>query len=86
MEDFVDFLQLRDEDMRPIREAAKLSERPSMTCGTIRRTPHMTDHEFGDVVLIPFPFTDQTTAKKRYAVIVSSTTNIAAVPISCSWP
>lgn len=33
----------------------------------------MTDYEFGDVVLIPFPFTDQTTAKKRPAVVVSAT-------------
>ncbi len=32
----------------------------------------MTGYEFGDVVLIPFPFTDQTTAKKRPAVVVSS--------------
>ncbi len=30
--------------------------------------------EFGDVVLVPFPFTDQTTKKKRPAVIVSSDT------------
>lgn len=27
---------------------------------------------FGDVVLVPFPFTDQTAAKRRPAVIVSS--------------
>ena len=27
---------------------------------------------FGDVVLVPFPFTDQTGAKKRSAVVVSS--------------
>ena len=33
----------------------------------------MTDYEFGDIVLIPFPFTDQTTAKRRPAVMVSST-------------
>ena len=26
---------------------------------------------FGDVVLVPFPFTDQTGAKKRPAVVVS---------------
>jgi mRNA interferase MazF len=32
----------------------------------------MTGYEFGDIVLIPFPFTDQTTTKKRPAVIVSS--------------
>ena len=29
-------------------------------------------HTFGDVVLVPFPFTDQSGAKKRPAVIVSS--------------
>lgn len=28
-------------------------------------------HAFGDVVLVPFPFTDQSGAKKRPAVIVS---------------
>ncbi len=32
----------------------------------------MTHYEFGDVILVPFPFTDQTTTKKRPAVIVSS--------------
>lgn len=29
-------------------------------------------HSFGDVVLVPFPFTDQSGVKKRPAVIVSS--------------
>ena len=29
-------------------------------------------HSFGDVVLVPFPFTDQLGAKKRPAVIISS--------------
>ena len=33
----------------------------------------MTDYDFGDVILIPFPFTDQTTTKRRPAVVVSST-------------
>jgi mRNA interferase MazF len=27
---------------------------------------------FGDVVLVPFPFTDQTASKKRSAVVVSA--------------
>ncbi len=29
-------------------------------------------HSFGDVVLVPFPFTDQSGTKKRPAVIVSN--------------
>jgi mRNA interferase MazF len=32
----------------------------------------MTAYSFGDVVLVPFPFTDQTGGKKRPAVVVSS--------------
>jgi mRNA interferase MazF len=32
----------------------------------------MTIFKFGDIVLVPFPFTDQTTVKKRPAVVVSS--------------
>jgi mRNA interferase MazF len=29
-------------------------------------------YHFGDVIVVPFPFTDQTTTKKRPAVVVSS--------------
>ncbi len=34
----------------------------------------MTTYNFGDILLVPFPFTDQTSLKKRPAVIVSSDT------------
>ncbi len=32
----------------------------------------MTTYKFGDVVLVPFPFTNQSTTKKRPAIIISS--------------
>ena len=32
----------------------------------------MTAYSFGNIVLVPFPFTDQTTVKKRPAVVASS--------------
>jgi len=34
--------------------------------------PNTTSYSFGDVILVPFPFTDQTATKKRPSVVVSS--------------
>ena len=34
--------------------------------------PNTTAYSFGDVVLVPFPFTDHTASKKRPAVVVSA--------------
>ena len=34
--------------------------------------PNTTAYSFGDLVLVPFPFTDQTGIKKRPAIVVSS--------------
>ena len=36
--------------------------------------PPMTHYNFGDVVLVPFPFSNQQSSKKRPAVVVSSHT------------
>jgi mRNA interferase MazF len=46
----------------------KLSEK----FGIILKILSMTIYNFGDVVLVPFPFTDQTSSKNRPAVVVSS--------------
>ncbi|MCP9493236.1 MAG: hypothetical protein MSG64_02150 [Pyrinomonadaceae bacterium MAG19_C2-C3] len=46
--------------------------------------PPTTVYNFGDVVLVPFPFTDQSGAKKRPAAVVSSFAyNNARVPTLC---
>ena len=45
-----------------------LSERYGITL----KIPSMINYNLGDVVLVPFPFTDQTEAKKRPAIVVSS--------------
>ncbi len=34
--------------------------------------PSMTAYNFGDVILVPFPFSDQSQARQRPAVVVSS--------------
>lgn len=40
----------------------------------------MTGYEFGDLVLVPFPFTDQSAVKRRPAVVISSSAYHQARP------
>jgi len=40
--------------------------------------PPTTAYSFGDIVLVPFPFTDQSGTKKRPAIIISSSAYNAA--------
>jgi mRNA interferase MazF len=42
--------------------------------------PSTTGYSFGDVVLVPFPFTDQSAVKKRPAVVISSSSYHRARP------
>ena len=42
--------------------------------------PPTTGYSFGDVVLVPFPFTDQSAVKKRPAVVISSSAYHRAGP------
>lgn len=46
--------------------------RLTTACEAALPQPIATSFAFGDVVLVPFPFTDQSGSKKRPAVVVSS--------------
>lgn len=36
--------------------------------------------DYGDIILVPFPFTDQSTSKKRPAIVISSAAYISERP------
>jgi hypothetical protein len=70
VEDFIDFLRQREGDRGLTQAANKM--RPSKSSGAILRMPHTTGYIFGDVILIPFPFIDQSASKNIPAGVVSS--------------
>jgi hypothetical protein len=66
IEDFVDFIRLREQE-RALTRAAAAASAPA-----IPKTTSTMPFDFGDVVLVPFPFTSQRASKKRPAVVVSN--------------
>src|SRR5690606_27693866 len=71
IEDFVDFIAARERDMALTRAAASTSAPAFSEVWDDPETTSTTRFEFGDVVLVPFPFTEQSASKKRPAVVVS---------------
>jgi len=44
----------------------------------------MTSYKFGDIILMPFPFIDQTSTKKQPAVVISKQLPLPHSPIAFS--
>lgn len=57
---------------RRLARSRSAPRRRSRRSGTIPTTRSMTRFDFGDVVLVAFPFSDRRTTKKRPAVVLSS--------------
>ncbi|HEX8483777.1 hypothetical protein [Sphingomonas sp.] len=80
MEDFVDFLGHRDREIseKALRRAAMTASEASFAAvGNDQRTTFTMPSEaddvgFGDVVLVPFSFTDQSGTKRRPAVVIGT--------------
>ena len=70
--DFIQFLEMKREKIF-LQKPLKNCQPPHLKrFGTIKRMLSMTVYKRGDVVLVPFPFSNQTDVKRRPAVIISS--------------
>jgi hypothetical protein len=63
VESFVEFLRLRGGDRSLMRASPRLAIPNLKLCGRIRKSTFMTHFSFGDIVLVWFPFTNQTSYK-----------------------
>jgi hypothetical protein len=65
VEDFIDFLRTREADRQLTRAGTRLAEASFRAVWDNPTMPTTTAYEFGDVVLVPFPFTDQSGSSPR---------------------
>ena len=72
IEDFVDFIRLREQERALTRAAAAASVPAFAAIWSNPQTTSTMPFEFGNVVLVPFPFTSQRASKNGPAVVVSN--------------
>ena len=85
VEDFIDFLHARQESRRLVNESLQLSEAAFQQVWNNQTTPTMIGCEFGEIILVPFPFTDQSTSKKSQPSLSQALSIIANGPITSLW-
>ena len=70
--DFIQFLESKGKNILTKKPLRIYPLQRFKKFGTTKRMQYMTTYNKGDIVLVPFPFSDQTATKKRPAVIISS--------------
>lgn len=74
------FHRRADAGPRAYRAASAAAPTPSPRSGRIRKTTPTMPYDFGDIVVVSFPFAGQATSRKRLAVAVSSRAYNASKP------
>lgn len=70
--DFIQFLESKRERTLLAKASQELSAASFQKIWDNEEELFMTNYNRGDIVLVPFPFSNQTTTKKRPSVIISS--------------
>lgn len=71
VDDFIDFLQQRDQDKSLRKDFAGHLKRLLPRYGITTKMPSTMPYGFGNGVLVAFPFTSLQTTKKRPAIVIS---------------